>query len=181
MGSKIKRSLFKYLIISLTLAIILSVVVQGITQNISMGIQLKYVDQSKLYEYQNGYSQLFGDVPEIPEVPPEIMNPQDRVIKEFCDFSSSWCVLFFTFVGVFLSLSLFYRRRLKIPFTILNEAAEKISRQDLNFKITYNFDDELGQLCDAFEKMREKLVENNSLMWNMIDEQKQCDLLFHMI
>ncbi len=178
MGSKIKRSLFKYLIISLTLAIILSVVVQGITQNISMGIQLKYVDQSKLYEYQNGYSQLFGDVPEIPEVPPEIMNPQDRVIKEFCDFSSSWCVLFFTFVGVFLSLSLFYRRRLKIPFTILNEAAEKISRQDLNFKITYNFDDELGQLCDAFEKMREKLVENNSLMWNMIDEQKQMRSAF---
>ena len=43
MGSKIKRSLFKYLIISLTLAIILSVVVQGIAQNISTNIQLKYV------------------------------------------------------------------------------------------------------------------------------------------
>lgn len=178
MGSKIKQSLLKYLIISLTLSIILSVAVQGIAKNISMSIQLKYVDQSKLYEYQNGYSQLFGDVPEIPEVPPEIMKPQDRVIKEFCDFSSSWCVLFFTFTGVFLSLSLFYKRRLKIPFAILNEAAEKIGRQDLDFKITYNYDDELGQLCAAFEKMREKLAENNSLMWNMIDEQKQMRSAF---
>ena len=158
MGSKIKRSLFKYLIISLTLAIILSVVVQGIAQNISTNIQLKYVDQSKLYEYQNGYSDLFGDVPEIPEIPSEIMKTQDRVIKEICDFASSWCILFFTFIGVFLSLSLFYKRRLKIPFTILNEAAEKIGKQDLNFKITYNYDDELGYLCTVFEKMREKLA-----------------------
>ena len=102
MGSKIKRSLFKYLIISLTLAIALSVVVQGIAENISINIQLKYVDQSKLYEYQNGYSDLFGDVPEIPEIPSEIMKTQDRVIKEICDFASSWCILFFTFIGVFL-------------------------------------------------------------------------------
>ena len=160
------------------MAIILSVVVQGIAQDISVNIQLKYVDQSKLYEYQNGYSQLFGDVPEIPEIPAKIMKAQDRVIKELCDFASSWCILFFTFIGVFLSLSLFYKRRLKIPFTILNESAEKIGKQDLNFKITYNYDDELGQLCTVFEKMRDKLSENNSLMWNMIDEQKQMRSAF---
>lgn len=178
MGSKIKRSLFKYLIISLTLSIILSVVVQEVTQDISNSIQLKYLDSSKLYEYQNGYSQLFGDVPQIPDVPPEIMTPPDRIINEFCDFASSWCILFFTFTGVFLSLSLFYKRRLKIPFSILNESTAKIGRQDLEFKITYDCDDELGQICAAFEKMREKLVENNCLMWNMIDEQKQMRSAF---
>lgn len=178
MGSKIKRSLFKYLVVSLTLAIILSVAVQRIAQDISIHIQLKYVDQAKLYEYQNGYSQLFGDVPEIPEIPALITNAQDRVIKELCDFASSWCILFFTFTGVFLSLSLFYKRRLKIPFTILNESAEKIGKQDLNFKISYNQDDEFGQLCTVFEKMREKLAENNCLMWNMIDEQRQMRSAF---
>ena len=178
MGSKIKRSLFKYLIISLTLAIALSVVVQVIAENISINIQSKYVDKSKLYEYQNGYSDLFGDVPEIPEIPSKIMKTQDRVIKEICDFASTWCILFFTFIGVFLSLSLFYKRRLKIPFSILNEAAEKIGKQDLNFKITYNYDDELGYLCAVFEKMRKKLEENNCLMWNMIDEQKQMRSAF---
>lgn len=157
MGSKIKRSLFKYLIISLTLAIALSVVVQGIAENISINIQSKYVDKSKLYEYQNGYSDLFGDVPEIPEIPSKIMKTQDRVIKEICDFASTWCILFFTFIGVFLSLSLFYKRRLKIPFSILNEAAEKIGKQDLNFKITYNYDDELGYLCAVFEKNAKKI------------------------
>ena len=178
MGSKIKRSLFKYLIISITLSIILSVVLQEVTQDISNSIQLKYLDSSKLYEYQNGYSQLFGDVPQIPDVPPEIMTPPDRIINEFCDFVSSWCILFFTFTGVFLSLSLFYKRRLKIPFSILNESTAKIGRQDLEFKITYDCDDELGQICAAFEKMREKLVENNCLMWNMIDEQKQMRSAF---
>lgn len=178
MGSKIKRSLFKYLIISLTISIILSIAVQDAAQNISDNIQLKYTDSSKLYEYQNGYSQLFGDVPQIPDVSPGIMTPSDRIAKELCDFISSWCILFFTLFGVFLSLTLFYKRRLKTPFSVLNEAADKISRQDLDFKISYVYDDELGQICAAFEKMREKLAENNSSMWNMIDEQKQMRSAF---
>lgn len=178
MGSKIKRSLFKYLIISLTISIILSIAVQDAAQNISDNIQLKYTDSSKLYEYQNGYSQLFGDVPQIPDVSPEIMIPSDRIAKELCDFISSWCILFFTLFGVFLSLTLFYKRRLKTPFSVLNEAADKTSRQDLDFKISYVYDDELGQICAAFEKMREKLAENNSSMWNMIDEQKQMRSAF---
>ena len=178
MGSKIKRSLFKYLIISLTISIILSIAVQDAAQNISDNIQLKYTDSSKLYEYQNGYSQLFGDVPQIPDVSPEIMTPSDRIAKELCDFISSWCILFFTLFGVFLSLTLFYKRRLKTPFSVLNEAADKISRQDLDFKISYVYDDELGQICAAFEKMREKLAENNNSMWNMIDEQKQMRSAF---
>ena len=178
MGSKIKRSLFKYLIISLTISIILSIAVQDAAQNISDNIQLKYTDSSKLYEYQNGYSQLFGDVPQIPDVSPEIMIPSDRIAKELCDFISSWCILFFTLFGVFLSLTLFYKRRLKTPFSVLNEAADKISRQDLDFKISYVYDDELGQICAAFEKMREKLAENNSSMWNMINEQKQMRSAF---
>lgn len=97
MGSKIKRSLFKYLIISLTISIILSIAVQDAAQNISDNIQLKYTDSSKLYEYQNGYSQLFGDVPQIPDVSPEIMTPSDRIAKELCDFISSWCILFLHF------------------------------------------------------------------------------------
>lgn len=178
MGSKIKRSLFKYLIISLTISIILSIAVQDAAQNISDNIQLKYTDSSKLYEYQNGYSQLFGDVPQIPDVSPEIMTPSDRIAKELCDFISSWCILFFTLFGVFLSLTLFYKRRLKTPFSVLNEAADKISRQDLDFKISYVYDDELGQICAAFKKMREKLAENNNSMWNMIDEQKQMRSAF---
>ena len=95
-AAKIKRSLFKYLIISLTISIILSIAVQDAAQNISDNIQLKYTDSSKLYEYQNGYSQLFGDVPQIPDVSPEIMTPSDRIAKELCDFISSWCILFFT-------------------------------------------------------------------------------------
>ena len=36
----------------------------------------------------------------------------------------------------------------------------------------------MGQLCDAFEKMREQLQLNNMEMWNMIDEQKQMRSAF---
>lgn len=178
MGSKIKTSLFKYLVIALIISITLSIIVQSAAQTISDQLQLKYVNLSELYEFQNKYSQQFEDFPWVPVVSPEKMTLQDRVIKELCDFISSWSILFFTFAGVFIALTLFYKRRLKIPFQILNESAEKISRQDLDFKIEYNCNDELGQICVAYEKMRERLVDNNRLMWGMIDEQKQMRSAF---
>lgn len=175
---KIKVSLFRYLVISLIISVLLSIGVQSIAQRTSEHIQLKYVDLTELYEYQNEYSELFGDVPTIPTVPPSIMTGRDRIINEICDFTLSWSILIFSFAGVFISLTLFYRRRLKIPFKILNEAADKISRQDLNFKINYECNDELGQICAAYEQMRAKLVENNRHMWDMIDEQKQMRSAF---
>ena len=111
MGSKIKTSLFKYLVIALIISITLSIIVQSAAQTISDQLQLKYVNLSELYEFQNKYSQQFEDFPWVPVVSPEKMTLQDRVIKELCDFISSWSILFFTFAGVFIALTLFYNVR----------------------------------------------------------------------
>ena len=62
MGSKIKRSLFKYLIISLTISIILSIAVQDAAQNISDNIQLKYTDSSKLYGYKTSLWDIWANI-----------------------------------------------------------------------------------------------------------------------
>ena len=32
--------------------------------------------------------------------------------------------------------------------------------------------DELGQLCAAFESMRQALVDNNRLLWDMLEERR---------
>lgn len=83
-----------------------------------------------------------------------------------------------TFTSVYIALTIFYNRRLKKPLHILNSCAEKISQQELNFSVDYTKKDEMGQLCGAFEKMREQLQLNNSEMWNMIEEQKQMRSAF---
>lgn len=178
MRKSIKLTLFKYIAVALILSISLSIIVQGATQRLSEKIQLKYVNTEELYEFQNEYSELFGDMPTIPMVSINDMSTQDRILDGICDFASSWSILIFTFLSIFIALTLFYNQKLKEPFKTLCDSAEKIGKQELNFKISYDSDDELGEICNAFEKMRDNLAKNNISMWNMIIEQKQMRSAF---
>ena len=42
----------------------------------------------------------------------------------------------------------------------------------MELEITFDGQDELGQLCTAFEKMRQTLYENNRQMWSMLEERR---------
>ena len=52
------------------------------------------------------------------------------------------------------------------------DATTHIQDQDLNFQIGFDRQDELGQLCTAFEKMRQTLYENNRQLWGMLEERR---------
>lgn len=79
----------------------------------------------------------------------------------------------FSVVGILFCGLLFYRRRLKTPLTLLSSAAEQISRQNLDFYISYDREDEMGKLCASFEQMRMTLKENNQKLWHMLEERKK--------
>ena len=81
-------------------------------------------------------------------------------------------------ICVFAAAFLFYRNKLKNPINELESAAEKISNSDLDFKVKYESDDELGQLCRAFEVMRSALAENFSEMWRQVEERKRLNAAF---
>lgn len=73
---------------------------------------------------------------------------------------------------------LFYRNKLKKPLGELKAASEKISRNDLDFSLSYQNQDELGQLCDSFETMRDTLAKNFTKMWRQVEERKQLNAAF---
>ena len=75
-------------------------------------------------------------------------------------------------IGITLCAWWFYRRILEPPITVLMNATAHIQDRDLNFQITFDRQDELGQLCTAFEKMRQTLYENNRQMWSMLEERR---------
>lgn len=82
-------------------------------------------------------------------------------------------------VVVLLTSILFYRIKLKDPLCILKSGAEHIIENDLNFVIpTPSSEDELGQLCIAFEKMRENLLTNNQTLWRQAEERKRLNAAF---
>lgn len=71
-----------------------------------------------------------------------------------------WCGLYF------------YRRKLKEPLSLLEDATRQIAAQNLDFELVYPCEDEMGKLCRSFEDMRKALCENNKIMWNMLEERR---------
>ncbi len=74
--------------------------------------------------------------------------------------------------GVLVCGFTFYRRKLCRPLKLLSDATEQIVENDLDFKLSYDAEDEMGKLCRSFEKMRQALYENNREMWKMIEERR---------
>ena len=78
----------------------------------------------------------------------------------------------FAVIGITLCAWWFYRRILEPPITVLMDATTHIQDRDLSFQINFDGQDELAQLCAAFEKMRQTLHENNRQMWSMLEERR---------
>lgn len=81
-------------------------------------------------------------------------------------------------VCVYIPGLIFYKKELKKPISILQNASQKIADNQLDFKIEYNKKDELGDLCSAFEEMRCELYNNNREMWRSLEERKRLNSAF---
>ncbi len=175
----IKASLFFHLVIALMLSLLFSALLQDFAYEAKQQIWLNYIeDKQQLYEFQNAYSEKFGELPPIPSVNKSSLSTTDKWFVEMLDWIQTWSMFFISSLCVFFALNRFYRHRLKNPLEILQNGAEKIGRQELDFYVAYEQDDEMGQLCDAFEQMRLQLKDNNQMMWKMLEEQKQMRAAF---
>ena len=86
-------------------------------------------------------------------------------------------ILFFI-VALILTASLFYRWKLKEPLAILMDGANRMMENDLDFTIPSVSGDELGQLCVAFETMRQSLLNSNRELWRQTEERKRLNAAF---
>lgn len=72
----------------------------------------------------------------------------------------------------------FYRLKLKGPLAALRAGAARIAESDLDFQLDYVSRDEMGQLCAAFEAMREQLAGNNRATWRLVEDRKRLNAAF---
>jgi len=84
----------------------------------------------------------------------------------------------FVTTALFSAVILFYRLKLKKPLAQLQMGAERIMQNDLDFSIHPTSKDELGQLCNAFEKMRIELLKSNRELWRQMEERKRLNAAF---
>lgn len=100
------------------------------------------------------------------------LTPHRKILYQVMGIFMVALPLLYSVAGTGMCAWWFYRKKLAPPIRILNDAAAHISSQDLDFKVTCQSKDELGQLCAAFEKMRQALYENNQQLWRIIEERR---------
>ena len=101
-----------------------------------------------------------------------LLSPKARTAYRTSQICMVLLPFLFAVIGIALCAWWFYRRILEPPISILMDATAHIQDQDLSFRITFDGQNELSQLCTAFEKMRQTLYENNRQMWNMLEERR---------
>ena len=117
------------------------------------------------------------------------IDPNERVVRyglldedkkqyDFFSWINSIAAILWYSVCLAIAALMFYLWKIKKPFRVLNSAVQKISENDLNFRIDYASQDEFGRLCQAFEVMRQELVKSNRKMWNSIEERKRLNAAF---
>ena len=84
-----------------------------------------------------------------------------------------WVIFCIAIAGI-----IFYNRELKKPIEILLGASRKIADNQLDFKVEYMKQNELGVLCTAFDDMRSALYDNNLEMWRSLEERKRLNSAF---
>lgn len=80
--------------------------------------------------------------------------------------------------GLGLASLLFYHLKLRQPIALLQSSMQRIRNHDLDFNIPQLADDELGQLCGAFETMRAELLRTNQELWRQTEERKRLNAAF---
>ncbi len=165
----LRKTIVLYMTISLLVCFFLSVFIMKAASNVQEYIWWKYVDQEKYFEIAEEDARYVVNVPRPHSYE---MEKADYHISEVCDFLQTFTVLILSVAGSIIAVFLFYKHKLKNPIEELELATQEISDNHLDFHITYENQDEMGKLCQEFERMREQLAQNNHQLWKTIEEEK---------
>lgn len=89
-----------------------------------------------------------------------------------------WCPFLYAFAGMIVTIGIFYKKRLARPLLLLENSVKRIQGNDLDFRVSYESEDELGSLCDSVEDMRLELVRGKEEMWRLVERQKELNAAF---
>lgn len=173
----VRKTIILYMSVSMVCCFLLSAVTVRIAVCTQEQIWWKYVDQDKYFEAveeeKREESEALYYRTDVPRPAASDMSRMDHVVSEACDFLETYTILILSIMGSCVSVILFYEHKLKIPLEELEHASVRIGRNDLDFQITYENRDEMGCLCQEFERMREQLARNNQELWRMIEDERE--------
>ena len=125
--------------------------------------------------YPLGGVEILSDGSVVPLPSPTVS--QQRILATLNIVQTVSCILF-PVGGLIVSVFLFYYLKLKQPISCLQNGIMRIQNNDLDFSLPILSNDEMGQLCAAFEEMRSELLKSNRLLWQQAEERKRLNAAF---
>ncbi len=169
----LRKTIILYVGVSLLISFLLSGLLVTAAESVQQRVWWKYMDEDAYFEAQNEKNEAPGHYEvSVPRPEQARMSERDWNISEICDFVETYSSLLLAVAGSGGAVGLFYRNKLRTPLRRLQEASERIAGNQLDFQLSYQNQDEMGQLCAQFERMRAQLAENNRKMWRMVEEER---------
>ena len=166
----LRKTILLYMTISLFCTFLLSALIIMIAEKTQQQVWWNYVDEEAYFEaVEEEGADYVSDIPR-PEAAG--MTKSDRFVSELCDFLQTYAILFLSIAGIGVAAFLFYQNKLKKPIAELKEASKNIAKNNLDFYIAYQNKDEMGMICQEFERMREQLARNNQILGTNSEEEK---------
>ena len=122
------------------------------------------INNSELYDIKTSIEKIENNF--------DMLTPKRKIAYQICGISMIVMPMIFSIVGILICGFIFYRKKLNKPLKLLENSMEQISNKNLDFKLSYTSNDEMGKLCNSFEKMRQILEETNKELWKMIEERR---------
>ena len=172
----LKRAFYLIVLVTTVCVIFLSAVTVRICSNVHDQITWShaFVTNGALIESENGRYILDTQSNNMIDEPLKYTD-KELLICRIMELLIVLLPITFSVTGIGCAGTIFYRIKLKEPLTALRQGISHIANNDLDFTIGYQKQDELGELCSAFESMRQELVKNNRYMWDLVDERRKIN------
>ncbi len=173
----LRASLVLYVVLMTMAALAL---IQGTEAVCSYAIErlyASYPSQREKYYLTSENGERLGEGTYIYKTPLSLTEEDERLLS-FANGLPLVAAPVYSALCILAAAFLFYRNRLRKPLAELKRASEKISVSDLNFSLSYDRKDELGELCASFETMRSQLEDSFSGMWRQMEERRRLNAAF---
>lgn len=173
----LRKSIIFLIFVFAALAILLSAATSAICYRATSRIHASYPALGEKYYLTNEKGERLGEGTYISRQITPMSEKDERLVTVF-DLLPVVMAPVYSALCIIAAALLFYQSKLKEPLAMLRAASEKISSNDLDFRVDFTSKDEMGQLCSSFEMMRSTLARNFSEIWRQMEERKQLNAAF---
>ncbi len=173
----LRKSIVLYIAAFTVIALILSMGTAGVCSYTSEYIQSSYPVSGEKYYLTNAAGERLGEGTYIADQV-ILYSPKDEQLLTVLDALPLFATPVYSSLCIMAAAFLFYQNKLKRPLSELSTASKKIAENDLNFRVSYEGTDEMGELCASYEMMRSTLAGNFASMWRQVEDRKQLNAAF---